>query len=341
MVVNATVMPERASPHRSAARRRLLGGLAAGAALLAGGPARAQAWPTKPVRLVVPFAAGGGYDILARAVGARMQTALGQPIVIENRGGAAGALGAAVVARAAPDGYTVLLGSAGSQVVVPLTTPGLNYDPERDFVPIGHVATQDFLLVVPAASPYRTLREILEAARGKPESISYMSTGVRGAIHLFSAYLHKVAGGVSLTHVPYPGEGPAVADMLQGRVDMANITVTLAMPFIRDGRIRPIAAIGTQRSELLPDVPTVAEAGYPGPAMVSWVGLFGPAGTPPEAVATLNRTLNAALADPDIARRVRDSGGRSMPGSPEQFRDYIAQERARWSTMVREVGSLK
>jgi tripartite-type tricarboxylate transporter receptor subunit TctC len=141
--------------------------------------------------------------------------------------------------------------------------------------------------------------------------------------------------------VPYPGEGPAVADMLQGRVDMANITVTLAMPFIRDGRIRPIAAIGTQRSELLPDVPTVAEAGYPGPAMVSWVGLFGPAGTPPEAVAMLNRTLNAALADPDIARRVRDSGGRSMPGSPEQFRDYIAQERARWSTMVREVGSLK
>jgi len=324
--------------HPSRARRSLLA-LAAATAFACNAPALAQGYPAKPIKLVVPFAAGGGYDMLARLVGAKMQPALGgQPVVVENRGGAGGALGAGVVAKAPADGYTLLLGSAGSNIVVPMTTTSTPYDPERDFVPIGHVATSDFILVVPATSPYRTLKDILEAAKKQP--LSYMSTGVRGAIHIFSAYLHKVAGGVTMTHVPYPGESAAVADMLQGRVDMANITVSLAMPFIREGKIRPIAAIGTQRSELLPDVPTVAEAGYPGPAMVSWVGLFAPAGTPADVVATLNKALNAALADPEVSRRIKDSGASSLPGSPEQFREFVAKEKARWATMVREAGTL-
>ena len=302
------------------------------------GVASAQPYPNRPVKLIVPYSAGGGYDMLARTVATRMQTALGgQPIVIENRGGAGGAIGAAAVAKAPADGYTLLLGSAGANIVVPMTTPNLSYDTERDFAAVGHVATSDFILVVPETSPYRTLKDILEAARTQP--LSYMSTGVRAAIHIFSAYLHKVAG-VSMTHVPYPGESAAVADMLQGRVSMANITASMAMPFIKDGRIRPIAAIGTQRSELLPQVPTVAQAGYPGPAMVSWIGIFAPAQTPPEIVQQLNRALNVALADPEISKRIKESGAQSLPGTPEQFREFIANERARWTTMVREAGNL-
>ncbi|RYZ11005.1 MAG: tripartite tricarboxylate transporter substrate binding protein [Comamonadaceae bacterium] len=325
--------------HRRVARRAAVAALGA-AALFGFAPAFAQAYPNKPIKLVVPFTAGGGYDVLARAVGLRMQTALGQPVVIENKGGAGGGIGAALVAKAPADGYTLLFGSAGSQLVLPLTTPNLSYNDEKDFVPVGHVATSDFIMVVKSDSKFQTLKEALDAAKAKPNSVSYMSTGVRGAIHIFNAYLHKVAGGVSMVHVPYAGEAPAVADMLEGRVDMTNITVSVAMPFIREGKIRPLVAIGTQRSEMLPDVPTVAEAGYPGPAMVSWVGVFAPAGTSPEIVQQLNKAVNVALADPEVQKRIKDSASRSQPGSPEQFKDFLGKERARWATMVREAGNL-
>ena len=195
-------------------------------------------------------------------------------------------------------------------------------------------------MVVKADSKYKTLKEALESAKAKPDSVSYMSTGVRGAIHIFNAYLLKTAGGISMVHVPYAGEAPAVADMLEGRVDLTNMTVSVAMPFIKDGKIRPLAAIGTQRSEMLPDVPTVAEAGYPGPAMVSWVGIFAPAGTPAPIVAQLNKALNAALADPEVQKRIKDSGARMNPGSPQQFTEFLNKERARWTTMVKEAGTL-
>ncbi len=289
---------------------------------------------------MVPFSAGGGYDTLARAVSKKMEEALGQPIVVENKGGAGGGIGAAQVAKSPADGYTLLFGSAGSQLVLPLTTPNLSYNDEKDFAPIGHVATSDFIMVVKADSPYRSLKDILEAGKAKPNSVSYMSTGVRGAIHIFNAYLHKVAGGVEMVHVPYAGESPAVADMLTGRVDVTNITVSLANQFIKDGKIRPIAAIGTQRSEMLPDVPTVAEAGYPGPAMVSWVGFFAPTGTPQDVVAKVNKALSTALADPAVQKRIKDTGASMNPGSPEQFKEFLNKERARWATMVRGAGTL-
>lgn len=321
-------------------RRTALATLAAAATLLAAGPAAAQAYPNKPIKLVVPFTAGGGYDVLARTVGLKMQAALGQPIVVDNRGGAGGGIGAGLVAKAPADGYTLLFGSAGSQLVLPLTTPTLPYNDEKDFVPVGHVATSDFIMVVKSDSKYKTLKDALEASKAKPNSVSYMSTGVRGAIHIFNAYLLKQAGGVQMVHVPYAGEAPAVADMLEGRVDLTNITVSVAMPFIKDGKIRPLAAIGTQRSEMLPDVPTVAEAGYPGPAMVSWVGIFAPAGTPPEIVTKLNKALNTALADPEVQKRIKDSASRMSPGSPQQFTEFLSKERARWTTMVKEAGTL-
>ena len=337
------IIPETDMQHSSIrhfGRRTALAALAAAASMLSTGPAAAQAYPNKPVKLVVPFSAGGGYDVLARAVGQKMAASLGQPIVVDNRGGAGGGIGAAVVAKAPADGYTLLFGSAGSQLVLPLTTPTLSYNDERDFIPIGHVATSDFIMVVKADSKYKTLKEALESAKAKPDSVSYMSTGVRGAIHIFNAYLLKTAGGISMVHVPYAGEAPAVADMLEGRVDLTNMTVSVAMPFIKDGKIRPLAAIGTQRSEMLPDVPTVAEAGYPGPAMVSWVGIFAPAGTPAPIVAQLNKALNAALADPEVQKRIKDSGARMNPGSPQQFTEFLNKERARWTTMVKEAGTL-
>ena len=302
--------------------------------------AQADRFPAKPIRMIVPFAPGGGTDMIARVLGQEASGGLGAAIVVDNRGGAGGGIGAAVVAKSPADGYTLLLGSAGSQLVLPLTTPTLSYNDERDFIPIGHVATSDFIMVVKADSKYKTLKEALESAKAKPDSVSYMSTGVRGAIHIFNAYLLKTAGGISMVHVPYAGEAPAVADMLEGRVDLTNMTVSVAMPFIKDGKIRPLAAIGTQRSEMLPDVPTVAEAGYPGPAMVSWVGIFAPAGTPAPIVAQLNKALNAALADPEVQKRIKDSGARMNPGSPQQFTEFLNKERARWTTMVKEAGTL-
>jgi tripartite-type tricarboxylate transporter receptor subunit TctC len=326
-------------PSHSIRRRTALGAL--GAAALAGTvPAFAQAYPSKPIKLVVPFTAGGGYDVLARTVGKKMEATLGQPIVVENKGGAGGGIGAALVAKAPADGYSLLFGSAGSQLVLPLTTPNLPYNDEKDFVPIGHVATSDFVMVVKADSPFKTLKDALDAAKAKPNSVSYMSTGVRGAIHIFNAYLLKQAGNVQMVHVPYAGEAPAVADMLEGRVDLTNITVSLAQKFIKEGKIRPLAMIGTKRSEALPDVPTVAEAGYPGPAMVSWVGIFAPAGTPQEIVTQLNKALNTALADAEVQKRIKDTASSMQPGSPQQFQEYLAKERARWTTMVREAGNL-
>lgn len=328
-------------------RRRFMGGTVlsalalsvAGSAGLWANTAMAAAYPEKPITMIVPFTAGGGYDSLARMLSERMQAELGQNIVVENRPGAGGAIGANAVARAKPDGYTILLGSTGSNMVLQYSTPNLAYDPSTDFEPIGQVTNADFLLVTPSVSPYHTLTEMLDTAGQEDDSVSYMSTGVKGAIHISHAYLFNQAD-VSMVHVPYPGEAASMSDLLANRVNMASVTVGFAAPFIEDGTLRPLAALGAERAALFPDLPTVAEQGFPDFAFVTWTGMFAPADTPEDIVAALNNALNSALQDEEMIERLLAMGHNPAAGSVEEFNEFMDFEGQRWAKMAAESGAL-
>lgn len=323
-------------------RRTFLQGAAAAAAWFgAGGPGLAQAadFPSKPVRLVVPFSAGGATDILGRLLGQAIEPHLKQPIIIENKPGASGAIGAAQVVQSAPDGYSILMGGVGTNVVLRFTMPTLPYDPVRDLLPVAHVCTVEYVLVVAANSPYKTLDDLLTAAREKAGSVSYMSTGPLGPLHVAMEYLSKQAG-VSMVHVPYAGEAPALPDLLEGRIDVAVMTIPFTKPLVADGRARLLATISGQRAAALPDLPTVAEQGFPDFAIPIWNGFFVPAKTPRAVIDTLNQAAVAALRTPALRDRMVELGVTPTGTSPEEYADFLNKERERWSTMIRETGVL-
>jgi len=301
-------------------------------------PTQAQPYPTRPITIVVPFAAGGGNDILARLLGQHMGRALGQQFVIENRGGAAGTIGARAIAKATPDGYTLMVGHSGLFAMAPgLYGSNAGYDPRKDFAPIGLIASYQQVLVVHPSLPVRSIADLIALAKKEPGKITYATAGVGSGSHISTELLTSMAG-IKLTHVPYRGSGAVQGDLVGGHVAMAIQTVPPVIAQIRSGQVRAIAVTGAARSPIFPDVPTVAEAGVPGYEAVIHYGMVAPAGTPRPIVERLNAELRAALNTDDVRARIADEGGESLAGTPEQQAADIDQEETKWGALVRKLG---
>lgn len=312
------------------ARRPLLA-----AALAAPAVARAQPWPSRPVRLVVPFPPGGSTDLLARRLAERFSTTLGQSVVVENRPGAGGTTGSDVVAKAAPDGHTLLMGVTGTHGVAPSLYPALPYQPLRDFAPVSLVVRAPLVLVVHPAVPARTLAEFTAAAKAAPASITYGTPGNGTSMHL-TGVMYDLAAGTQLVHVPYRGSAAALNDLVAGTLKTMFGDLLVVLPQIRAGTIRAIAVTSAARNPLLPEVPTFAEAGLPGFEALSWQGLFAPAGTPEPVVERLSAETRAALELPEIREFFSAQGFLVGGSTPAAFRALVAAEIAKWGRVVRE-----
>lgn len=289
-------------------------------------------YPDRPIRIIVPFAPGGGTDISARLIAGPMQAALGQPVVVENRPGASGSIGTVAVAKAAPDGYTLTMGSGGTMTINPQMVD-VPYDPAKDFTPVGMVAINVLAFVVNPAFPPKSVSEVIAALKATPGGYSYSSPG-SGTPHQLTMELFATQTGTKLVHVPYKGSGQAINDLVGGQVQMAFETISPVMQHIKAGKLRAIATTGLQRSAELPDVPTIAESGFPGFESFSWYGLLAPAGTPKPVVERLNAELRKALAAPEIRQRLIDMGATPAPGSSEQMTLHIKAETAKWGRVI-------
>ncbi len=306
-------------------------------ALLAPAPALAQTWPDHSIRLVVPFPAGGPTDIIARVVGQAMTEALGQPVVIDNRGGAGGVTGTDQVARAAPDGYTLALSSAGALSISP-SLQRMPYNSTKDLAPITLVAKVPELLVVPASSPAKTLEDFIASAKAKPGAYNFASTGPGGMPHL-AAELLKATAKIDMVHVPYSGAAPAVTDLLGARTEMMFADIPVLLPHVKAGTLRPLAVGSAKRVPMLPDVQTTAEQGLPAVEAENWYGIVAPAATPPAIVAKLNATIVAALRSPEVRDKLVPIGAILVGDTPEEFKAYILSEEKKWAEVVRISGA--
>jgi tripartite-type tricarboxylate transporter receptor subunit TctC len=311
--------------------------LASVALVLAASPAAAQTYPTRPVVIVVPFAAGGGNDVLARLVAQRMGAGLGQQFVIENRAGAGGIVGARAVAKAPPDGYTLMVGHSGVFGVAPSLYANAGYDPRKDFAPIGLIGSFQQMLVVHPSLPVHTVADLIALARQEPGKIAYATAGIGSGSHL-STELFAAMAEVKLTHVPYRGTGAMQADLVGGHVVMSITTLPSVVASIRSGQLRAIAVTDAARSPMFPELPTVAESGVPGYAAVIHYGMVAPAGTDRAVVERLNGALRAALVSEEVRARIVDEGGEPRPGTPEQQANDIDQEETKWGALVRKLG---
>jgi len=309
-----------------------------GFALLATTGASAQDYPSRPVTLIVPYAAGGGNDVMARIVAEKMSRSLGQQIVIENKGGAGGSIATRQVAKAAPDGYTLGLGGTGTHAINPTLYPNVGYDPRKDFAPVGLIATSALVVLVNTSVPAKTIPELIALARRDPGKLNYASAGVGSGIHL-GAELFATMAGVKLTHIPYKGSAPALTDLVGGHVAIYFSSLPPAIALIREGKVRALAVTGPQRSALLPDLPTVAEAALPGYESVLHYGIVAPAGTPRPIVEKLNAAMQAALAEADVRERIIADGAEPLPGTPEDYAADIDREETKWSKVVRVSGA--
>ena len=311
------------------------------AALLAGatlaGTAGAQAWPNKPVKVVVAFSAGGTTDILARKVGQELADKLKQPFVIENKPGAGGNTGTEMVVRASNDGYTLIVNSVGPIAVNPTLYPRLAYNPLTDLVPIVQIADVPNVLVVHPSVPAKTFDEFVTYAKANPGKLNCSSTGIGTSSHL-SCFILAKRGGFEAVHVPYKG-ADALRDLLAGRVQFMFATIPSVKQHIDSGALRAVAVSSVKRSRSMPDVPTVAERGYPGFEAGSWFGFFAPKGTPPEVVATLNKAVNEILAVPAMEAALIKEGADPVGGSPAQFGAFTQREFEKWRVVVRESGA--
>lgn len=314
----------------SPSRRHWLLAAACGAL---GRPAFAQAPAGKPLRLIVPFTPGGSTDILARAIAPKLQLALGQTVVIDNKPGAGGSLGAAEAARAEPDGHTLLMGHIGTLAVNPAIYPKLAYDPLKSFAPVAWVARVPNVLVVNANSPHRTFKAFLDHARANPGRLTYSSGGNGSAAHITFEYL-KLTAKVFMLHIPYRGAAPAVADVIAGQVDSIFTGAPALLPHVKSGRLRALAVSSRERLPSLPDVPTVAES-FPGFEADQWYGVVAPAGTPAERVQRLNAEINRALALPEVQQQLATEGAVPAPTTPQAFGALIAREIPRWAEVAR------
>ncbi len=300
------------------------------------GVAQAQDYPSRPITLVVPYAAGGGNDVMARIVGEKMSKTLGQQVVIDNRPGAGGALATRQVAKAAPDGYTLVIGGTGSLAVNPTLLPNVGYDVRKDFAPIGMIGSSDMIVLIHPAIQAKSVPELIALAKKDPGKLTYASAGVGSGIHL-GAELFAHMAGVKLIHVPYKGTGPALTDLLGGHVAIYFSSLPPAIGLIKDNKVRALAVTGLKRTTIFPDVPTVAET-LPGYESALRYGILAPAGTPRPIVDKLNAALRQALADPDTIARMARDGTDAVPGSPEQYAADIDREERKWSEVVKRAG---
>jgi len=302
-----------------------------------GGAAAADVYPGKPVRIVVPFAAGGAIDIIVRASAQQLSKELGQQMLIDNRPGAGGNIGADMVAKSAADGYTLLAGTSATHGVNPALYAKLPYDARRDFVPIAHIAGVPNVLVVTPASGIRSLDDLVRQARANPGKLSYGSAGSGTSLHL-AGELFRSEARVDLLHVPYKGAAPATTDLLGGQITMMFNTVPVALPLIRSGKLTALAVTARQRHFALPDVPTFAEKGYTSVESSTWVGLFAPAGTPREIVDKVAQALERALRDKSVVDLLRQQGAEPQFMGADAFARYVESEIARWGSIVRAAG---
>lgn len=311
--------------------------VAAGALLTAAGQLQAQTapYPSKPVQVVVPFAAGSVTDLLARIVAQRLGDALGQPFVVDNKAGADGNIGAAYAAAAAPDGYTLLMGAASTNAINPSLHKNLKFNPLRDFAPITNVAAVPNVLVVGPQVPARTVKEFIQSAA--KEKYSFASSGAGGSMHL-SGELFKVMTNTDLLHIPYKGGSAPVTDVMGGRVSAMFCNLPLCLPHIRSGKLTALAVTSPRRSPLLPAVPTMAEAGVTGYDVVGWFALFAPAAVPKPIIAKINAEVVRILKDPQVREQLLAQGAEPVGDSPEAFAAFVQKEHDRWAKVIRETG---
>lgn len=328
--------------HSHATRRFALGSIASavvlGAGLLGGTSALAQAYPTKPVTIIVPFAAGGTTDILARIIGQALTAELGQSVVVDNRAGAGGNIGGQAAAKAAPDGHTLFMGTVGTHAINASLYKKMPFDPVKDFAPLTRVANVPNLLVANPAQPYKSVKDLIAYAKANPGKVNFGSSGNGSSIHL-SGELFKSLAKVDMQHVPYKGSAPAVTDLMGNQIGIMFDNMPSAIQHVRSGSLVPLAVTTAKRSPELPNVPTIAEAGVPGYEATSWFGMFAPAGTPAPVLAKLNAAIVKVLAQPDVKKKINEQGAEVYSETPEQFAAFIQAESVKWGKVVKESGA--
>jgi tripartite-type tricarboxylate transporter receptor subunit TctC len=295
----------------------------------------AQGYPTKPIRIIVPFAPGGNVDITARLIAPGLQEALGQPVVVENKPGAGGTIGADFVAKSAPDGYTLLMGSNSTFSVAPALYPKNPYNPVKDFAPVISIASAPFVLVTNPAAPMKTTAELVQRAKAQPGKLTMSSAGTGSSNHLVGELFQEISGA-KFTHIPYKGSGQALTDLMGGQVDLHFDQITSASSHIQGGKLRALMVTAPQRVPMLPDVPTAGEAGYPSFEATNVTGLIAPAGTPREVVDKLNAATQKVIAQPDVREKFAGIGAVTTGGTPEQFAAYIRDDLSKWARIVKD-----
>ncbi len=300
--------------------------------------AAAQAYPNHSIRLVVPFAAGGTTDILARAVAQKLTETMGQPVVVDNRAGAGGNIGADIVAKSPPDGYTLVMGTVGTHAINPSLYAKMPYDHVKDFAPVILVAGVPNVLEVNPSVPVNTVADLIKLAKEKPGQINFASSGNGTSIHL-SGELFKTMAGVDMTHIPYKGSAPALADLVGGQVQIMFDNLPSSLPQIKAGKLRAVAVTSLKRAPALPDVPTISESGLPGFEASSWFGVLAPAGTPAPIIAKLNGEINKWIQTPEAREKLLSQGAEAAGGTPEQFVAHIKSETDKWAKVVKASGA--
>ncbi|SOZ35658.1 Bug family tripartite tricarboxylate transporter substrate binding protein [Cupriavidus neocaledonicus] len=314
--------------------RRLGTGLGIGLCLAAA-PVLADTYPSKPIRLLVPFPASGATDLLARAIAQKVGSNMGQQIVVDNRPGAGGAIGSDMAAKAAPDGYTLLIATTSTHAIGPHINHRLPYNTETDFTPVGQVAIATNVLVVPNSLPVKNVRELVDYAKKHPGELNYASSGNGTVVHL-TTEAFKAQAGVFITHIPYRGTALAVPDLISGKVQVLFDSIVSGLPHVKDGKLKALAVTGARRSPLAPEIPTISESGLPGFVSDTWFGIYGPKGMPADIVNRLNAEFNKAIQSPEVKERLAKLGAEPVGGTPAQFAAMVKQDSARWGKLIRD-----
>ena len=305
--------------------------------LLAASPlALAQSWPSKPIRLVVPFPAGGATDLLARAIAQGIGNGFGQPIVVDNRPGAGGTLGSAEVAKAVPDGHTLLMSTSSTHAIAPHLNPNLPYNAEADFTPVAQVANATNIVLVPKDLPVASIKDLIAYARARPGQLNYASSG-NGTIVNLTAEAFKAQAGVFIVHIPYRGTALAIPDLVSGKVQLLFDSIVSGLPHVKDGKLKALAVTGAKRSALVPEIPTVAESGLPGFESNTWFGIYGPKGMSADITNRVATELQRALQKPDVAERLARLGAEPVgDAGPARFAAMVKADSARWAALIRD-----
>ena len=306
-------------------------------ALLSSANAYAQAYPSRPIHLVVPFPAGGPTDVIARAIGQKLSDAVGQPVVIDNKPGAGGAIGSEAVARSAPDGYTILIGTNSTHSIGPILNPKTPYNVERDFAPVSLVATAPNVLIVSPKLPVNNVRELIALAKAQPGKLNYATSGVGTIVHLSSVLFASMAG-IDIVHVPYKGVTQALPDIMSGQIALMFDNIVGVLPRVKAGQEKAIAVTSLKRSSLAPSIPTVAESGLPGYESVSYFGIFAPAGTPKAVVAKLSQDLAQVLKRPDLKELLATQGAEAEGSDPAKLAALVRSDTAKWEKVIKAAG---